>query len=167
MTTIFAFFGLNLVAFAGDAYAPKLEAPSNIKEGTPEYLGVMILKSSVVPPKTAVNIPPYPGAKIIQTTQGMEMEINGEKQKCYPYIKMLSKDDGEKIVSFYKEKLKGYKYLDKFGGMIKVFWQGGDDFNPMDMDQRCKTVALQVSDGSIFKELMPDVKSVIEITYKN
>jgi hypothetical protein len=159
-------FGVVFIAHAEELFAPKLKVPSNIEEGTPEYLGVMVLKAAVVPSKSSVGIQPYPNAKIIQTTEGMEMEINGNKLKCYPYIKMLSTDDGDKIISFYKGNLNGYKYMDKFGGMIKVFWKGGDDFNPIDVGQRCKSVSVQVSEGSLYKELLPEVQSVIEITYK-
>lgn len=159
-------FGMVLTAHADEPFAPILKAPSNIKEGTPEYLGVMMLNAAVAPSKSSVGIPPYPDAKIIQTTEGMQMEINGNMEKCYPYIKMLSNEDGDKIISFYKDRLEGYKYMNKFGGMIKVFWKGSDDFNPMDMDQRCQSVAVQVSDGSLHKDLMPEVQSVIEITYK-
>ncbi|MGD2270217.1 MAG: hypothetical protein PVI06_07455 [Desulfobacterales bacterium] len=166
ISSVIILFGLSLISQADEPYAPKLKAPSNIKEGSPAYLGVVMLKSAEVPPKSSVGIPPYPGALIIQTTKGMEMEIRGNKQTCYPYIKMLSSDDGDTVISFYKEKLKGYKYVNQFGGMIRVFWQGNEDFNPMDMDQRCTTVAVQVSDGDIYKELMPDVKSSIEITYQ-
>lgn len=168
--TIFAFlfiflFGLNETVAADEPFAPKLIAPANIEEGSPEYLGVMMLKAAVVPLKSAVGVPPYSGALIIQANDGLEMESNGVKQKCFPHIKMLSKDDGGKIISFYKKSLNGYRYMEKFGGMIRVFWKGSDDFNPIDIDQTCKTEMVGVSDASLFKELMPDAKSVIEITY--
>lgn len=158
-------FGFAVTVSADEPFAPKLKVPTNIEEGSPEYLGVMMLKAAVVPLKSAVGLPPYPGALIIQANDGLEMESNGVKQKCFPHIKMLSKDDGDKIISFYKKSLNGYKYMEKFGGMIRVFWKGSDDFNPMDIDQTCKTAIIGVSDASLFKELMPDAKSVIEITY--
>ncbi len=103
--------------------------------------------------------------KNYQTTRGTESTINGKKQRCYPYIKMLSPDDGDNIISFYKERLKGYKYMDTFGGMIRVFWKGADEFNPLDMDQRCRMVTVQIFDGKNFKALMPKATSVIELTY--
>ena len=87
-------FGLTAIAAADEPFAPKLKAPSNIKEGSPEYLGVMMINSAVVPSKSAVDVKPYPGALIIQANEGLEMEINGVKHKCYPYIKMLSEYPG-------------------------------------------------------------------------
>ena len=168
--TIFAIiliflFGYAVTVTADEPFAPKLKVPTNIKEDSPEYFGVMMLKAAVVPLKSAVGVPPYSGALIINASEGMEMEINGVKQKCLPNIQMLSKDDGDKIISFYKNSLSGYKYMDKFDGMIRAFWKGRDDFNPMDINQTCNTAAVSVSDASLFKDLMPDAKSVIQITY--
>jgi hypothetical protein len=155
------------ISYAGEPYAPKLTPPEGIKPGTPDYLGVMMINNAQVPDRASVEVPPYPEAKIIQANKGTEMTANGQKYHCLNYMKMLSTDDGEKIASFYKGKLKGYNFKNEFGGMIRVFWKGADDVNTMDITQMCTTPNMVIT-GPLdsYKKMMPGVQSVIEIGYK-
>lgn len=70
----------------------------------------MGINAAVVPEKSAVKVPPYPGARVLQTTSGFKMTIKEKKVTCLPTIKLLSTDPVDKVVVFYKEKLKGYRY---------------------------------------------------------
>lgn len=151
-------------AYGGEAFAPKVPVPSGIKEGSPESMDEMIIQSSVVPDRSAVGVPPYPGAKIFQARGTMKMEVNDETVSCLPYIKLYTTDPKEKVVAFYKDKIKDFHFKSQFGGLVNLFWMGPDKINAMDMTQLCSTPNVSITDGSL--DLMSGSKTVIEITYK-
>lgn len=151
---------------AAAPFAPVLDPPKNIQAGSPASIGAAVLKSVKVPDRSAVNVPPYPGAKIIQTQGFRSMTANGKKINCLHYIKLLSKDDGAAIQAFYKKNLPGYHSENKFGGMIRVLWDGPKNFNSMDITQACRTPNVLITGAAgTYDDLMPGAKTVIEITY--
>ena len=101
---------VSTAAIAGEPYAPKVKAPTGIEPFSVEDFTVMGINAAVVPEKSAVKVPPYPGVRVLQTTSGFKMTIKEKKVTCLPTIKLLSTDPVDKVVVFYKEKLKGYRY---------------------------------------------------------
>lgn len=154
-------------AVGGEPYAPKVEPPAGIKVGTPEYLGVMSINAAQVPHRSSVGVPPYPGARIVMTRGTSKMKANDVEYTCLQYLKMYAPDDGEKVASFFKEKLTDYKFKSEFGGMIRAFWKGPDDINTLDITQMCTTPNVLITEATDSeRKLMPGAKSVIEIGYE-
>lgn len=128
-------------------------------------MGQMIIKGSNVPDRTAVNIPPYPGAVIMQTADAGAMQLNGKD--ALPYIKMLTADDMDKVVAWYQDKLSSYYYQKQgFAGMfIHIFWKEKGDYQMFDVEARMLNENVGISDGAIHKDDYPQSKTVIEISY--
>ncbi len=157
------------VAFAGGPYAPKVDVPKNVGPNDPQMMSVMTINAAKVPDKSAVEIPPYPGARVFQTNDASEMMVNDKTYKTLPYIKLLSTDPPDKIVAWYKKQLKGYTYEDVFGTSW-VFWKGKGKFNGLDIRQRMTIQNVGISEAIAamgYDKDMKGTKSVIEITYKS
>lgn len=167
MITIFL-FGVVFSVFAGDPYAPKADVPKNVSQDDPQMMSIMMINAAKVPERSAVEIPPYQGARVFQTKDASEMTMNNKKYKTLPYIKLLSIDPPEKIVAWYKEQLKGYTYEDVFGSSW-VFWKGKGKFNGLDMRQRTTIQNVTISKAIAamgYDKDMKGTKSVIEVTYE-
>lgn len=143
-----------------EPYADKVKITSNTSP-----IGQMMIKASIVPERSAVNIPPYPGAVILQTAAPGAMKMNDKD--ALPYIKLLTADDMDKVVAWYKDKLSTYYYQKQgFAGMfIHVFWKEKGDYQMFDVEARMLNVNVGISDGAIHKDDYPQVKTVIEIAY--
>mgnify|MGYP005843325123 CR=1 FL=1 len=147
---------------AAAPYADKIEVTSITSP-----ISKMIIKAAKVPDRSSVGIPCYPGAKIFQTRDKGEVEINGQRHKTLAYIKLLSTDPVDKIVAWYKEQLKEYTYEDAFG--MSVFWKGKGKFNGLDMRQRMTIQNVGISpaiDAMGYDKDMKGARSVIETTYE-
>jgi hypothetical protein len=94
------------------------------------------------------------------------MEVNDDTIMTLPSITLATEDEQAKVVSFYKEKLKEWKYKNSFD-MFDIFWDGPDEFNNMDMTQGM-TIPNLVVFGSTDGEpnFMPEAKTAITIVYK-
>lgn len=149
------------LAIAGP-YAEKVKITSNT---TP--MGQMVIMDSKVPDQTTVGLPPYPGAVIFQTRGAGTMNVNGKDSKSLPYIKLLTSDDMDKVVAWYKDKLSSYYHQKQsFAGMsTHVFWKEKGDYNMFDINARMVNENVGISDGAIHKDDYPKAKTMIEITY--
>lgn len=164
MVTVMLFLcGLAYSGHAGGPYAPRVDLPKNA-----DPMSSMTVNAARIPDRSAVGIPPYPGARVFQTRDAGEMTVNGEKYKTLPYIKLLSVDPSDKIVAWYKKHLQGYTYQDVFG-MSWVFWKGKKKFNGLDMTRRSTIENIGISRATAamgYDRDMKGTKSVIEVTYE-
>lgn len=163
MVTSFLVLAVSATAIAGEPYAPKVKAPTGIKPFSIEDFDVMGINAAVVPEKSAVEIPPYPGARVLSTISEFKMTINKKKVTCLSSIKLLSTDPVDKVVAFYKEKLKEYRYKSMWDGMINFFWIGGKDDNMLDIKKACVTLYISISSAD--SKMMPKAKTEIQLTY--
>jgi hypothetical protein len=148
-----------------EPYAPKVDVPNDAAKNS---LSVMVINAAIVPEKSAVGIPAYPGARVCQTKTAGEMRANDKKYQTFPYIKLLSTDPPDKIVAWYKDQLEEYTYEDVFG-VAWVFWRGEGTFNGMDIRQRMTVENVGISQAIAamgFDEVMQGTKSIIEIAYE-
>lgn len=153
-------------AIAGEPYAPKVDVPKNV--GPESQMSAMIINAAQVPDKSAVEIPPYPGARVFQTRQAGEMTANDKKIKTLPYIKLLSTDPQDKIVAWYKKQLKGYTAEDVFGTGW-MLWKQKGKFNALDIRDTMTHQNVYISKAIAafgYDKDMKGTKSVIEITYE-
>ena len=149
------------VVHADEPYAPKVEIPNN---ADPNSLAAMVVNAAKIPDKSEVEIPTYPGARVVQTKNTDGSGTSGE----LPYIKLLSTDPPDKIVAWYRSQLKGYTYEDVFS-VAWVLWKGEGKFNGMDIRQRMAIQNVGISEAMAamgYDEFMKGAKSVIEVTYE-
>lgn len=76
-----------------------------------------------LPSKNEVNIPIYPGAKLVEYQKG----YTDEKLKVLPEIVLVSPDPVKKIESWYSNKLKGWNFIKEHD----VFEQPGKKIDVM------------------------------------
>ncbi len=148
---------------AEEPFAPKIKLPEKIEN---RANWVTLVDSWKVPSKEEVGLPVYPGAFIVALMQGGPIEVNDDTLVMLPLITMATVDDQAKVVSFYKEKLKDWKYKNTFD-MFDIFWDGPDEFNNIDMTQGMtipNIVVFESTDGE--PNFMPEAKTAITIVYK-
>ena len=144
-------------------FAPKVNPPKKMSNRS---YWVKTMSEWEVPSTEEVGAPAYPGALIVQLNGPTQIESNGEKLATLPIIILESEDEPAKVAAFYKEKLTGWKYENKFG-MFDVFWKGGEDFNFMDIDQAATRVNIIIQEPikSDPDRMMPTSKARIQIVY--
>lgn len=120
------------------------------------------VKSMKVPEASAVPVAAYPGAKASAANAGMNATANGKSIQGLPTVVLATKDGIENVVAFYKGKLKGWKYMEKYGSY--VFWRGADSYNMMDMNQSMTTENVTIV--GMAHPSMPGSKTTMTIVYK-
>lgn len=129
-----------------ESYAP-LALP---KEGSKADVGQIEITKNNVPEKEAVEAPPYPNARIIGAGPASEMKVGGVTRRILPMVTLVSKDEVEKVVAFYKKKLEGWNYAHEYG-MFHVFWKGTKEQKNMTAPE-VPTVVITDTDGSAANE---------------
>lgn len=144
-----------------EPYAPKVKITANTSP-----IARAFIEAAKVPDKSAIVIPAYPGAVALQTRALGEMTVNGKPY--LPYIKLLTSDPVDKVVSWYKKKLPSWYYqkLEFFGTYSHRFWKVKGDYGMMDMDSLGTIPNVVISDGKQHADVYPPVKTMIEITYQ-
>jgi len=119
-----------------------------------------------VPTKDEVGIPPYPGAVISSVSAPREDTLKFKKE-ILPFVILVSKDNPEKVIDYYKKKLTkagGWNYNDEY----KTFVKGPPGSS---LTGFVPAVAIRDETGENFdlvhvdQDLKNRLKSRIEITY--
>lgn len=153
-------------ALAGEPYAPKVSLPDKNHEDYAYWeFKIGPLKA---PGRDEVPIPPYPGARVMWVSPTGTRTARGET-RVNPRITLITPDGRDKVVAFYKERLKGWKYKEEPGH--DLFWDDGEYFSPMmaDAHKRSSVVLFDIGGPlALLQELvvMPDAKTKIDVTYK-
>ena len=155
-------FGASIV-IAGDPFAPKINVPEDIDN---RDMWVQMANSWEVPSKAAVGFPAYPGSFIVALAPAGTVISNDDTLKTLPSLTLVTEDEQAKVVAFYKDALKDWKYKNSYD-MFDIFWIGPDDFNNMDVSQ-AMTIPNLVVFESITGEpnFMPEAKTAITIVYE-
>jgi hypothetical protein len=153
----------SITILAEEPFAPKIDLPEKMEN---RKIWVDIVESWNVPSKAEVGLPAYPGAFIVTLMESKEVIMNDDTLISLPSMTLATTDDQAKVVSFYKEKLKDWKFKNSYD-MFDIFWIGPDEFNNMDMSQ-AMTIPNIVIFGSTKGEpnFMPEAKTAITIVYK-
>ena len=144
-----------------EPFAPKVSLKEHLKPGTLAYLAARQLKSVKVPDRKDVGLPPYPGARVRMVFKQGQMRI-GDSIECLPMIRLLSTDMPDRVVEFYKKRLKGYRYVRYWTSHL--FYRGlKKDYIEVISD--CTTQHIFIDRLNTRDPLMPEAKTVIEIYY--
>jgi len=152
----------------GEPFAPKVDVPKNGKPGIIDILAVMQVNAAVVPDTAAVGVPPFPGARIVQTASAQSATVNGKKINCLPLVKLVSAARQDEVIAFYKSEAKGYQFRKILGGILNAFWKDREKFNPLSFSEICTTPNILISEiGPGSKNtLMSSAVTDIQIVYK-
>jgi len=148
-----------------DAYAHMLAVPTELPDDPGAPMLVMMMEKSVVPSTSEVNVPVYPGAKIMTAIGPVEMTSNGEKMITYPSLAMLSADETADVMAFYQKRLPRWKHHDFYGS--HSFWNGPEDSNPLDITGRFSLVSVvPLSESDSAREMWPEMRTRIDVRYE-
>jgi hypothetical protein len=113
--------GRTSMVSAGDAFAPKVEIPADARDHDRG-----LVENSVVPSRSAVGVPAYPGSRVLRTTRGMREGGDGEPEiEILPSVTLLAEADPETVAAWYAENLEGWKRESQMGMTF---------FHPEDVD---------------------------------
>jgi hypothetical protein len=153
---IILFFG----GFTQAQYAPWAKLSSNASKDISS-------RKYPVPTKEEVGIPPYPGA-FISSVSAPSTDTTKYTQEVLPFVILVSTDNPDNIVAFYKRNLtkeKGWTYSEEYRTFVKGKTGSAlTGFVP--------TVSIRDEDGENFDLVYVDeglktrLKTRIEITYK-
>ncbi len=116
--TIIAVSLFSLLLYAQEAYAPWADLKDDMPDGAAISYENMKLNT---PEKNMVELPAYPGARIIATSQENESVSESRKPRLAT-VTLISNDPVEKIKGFYKDLIteyRGWHWDDK----IKIFYK--------------------------------------------
>ncbi len=104
---------------AQDKYAPWAELKQDIPEGVRNSYENM---KQNTPDRNMIDLPPYPGARIIETSQSTQ-SVDDSKNPVLPTVTLISNDPSDKIINVYKEIIKDFPkwHWDK---NIRIFYKG-------------------------------------------
>ncbi len=81
-----------------------------------------------------------------------------------PGMILLSSDELDVVLAFYKEKLAGWQYQDFYG--IHTFWDGPEGSNPLDIMAGYSMLSLDtIEEGEVQRLLWPEMRTKIDMMY--
>ncbi len=164
---LLALAALSILAVASESAAQRRpyarKAPIPADPPNDPFLNVEInsVTNAIVPSRTEVEAPPYPGAVIIRSIPPRNLSARGERYTTLPVLVLVTPDEPERVIAYYEEMLSNWS-----GQEIRLahyFWLGGPDFDPLQMSGKVTPSVQVIQAGDI--RLVPDAKSEIHVRY--
>lgn len=118
LSIITAVLLFSIVTYAQNAYAPWTDLKPDLPDGVAINYENMKLNT---PDKNMVELPAYPGAKIIATSDASESVDESQKPRLAT-VTLVSSDPAEKIIGFYKDLITEYKGW-HWDAKMKIFYK--------------------------------------------
>ncbi|NIO43244.1 MAG: hypothetical protein GTO41_25675 [Burkholderiales bacterium] len=151
-------------AMPAGGYAPKLTMPKKRPDHVEVPLAEMFLNSAQVPAAENVNIPVYPGVKIVSTMAGGQFDSSSGAGVQLPGMVLLSSDELGSILAFYQDKLAGWQHEEFYG--IHTFWDGPEGSNAMDITAGYSMLTLgEIEEDDVLRLLWPEMRTKIDMMY--
>lgn len=145
-------------------YAAKLTMPKKLPDHDEVPLAEMFLKAAQVPAAADVNIPAYPDARIVSSMGAMQYSGSSGEGQSLPGMVLLSSDELDAVLAFYKDKLAGWQYQDFYG--VHTLWNGPEGSNALDMTAGYSTLSLsEIKADDVFRALWPEMRTKIDVVY--
>lgn len=166
LTVVWAALALLLAssnrAYGQRPYAPKAPVPDAAAADAFLAMEIRSVESAVVPIRSEVEAPPYPGAVIIRTTPSVERTREGTTFETLPVIVLVTLDSIDVVIAFYKERLPRWMHAEMLS--TNYFWLGNEEFHPF-ARSGLTTPSLEVREARLSK-LLPDARTEIHVRYK-
>lgn len=146
------------------ASSPYAEKPLISVEVDNSFLAASI-KKSIVPDAGLLNVPIYPGAKVINSFAGVK-KTDGTFKRL-PFLELVSTDSYDQVLGFFKEKLPGWKqggfntavyFAEK--GKVNIFKPESSHVGVHDV-----TKYFRENEQKDLQQIVPGAKSLIKIFY--
>lgn len=110
---------LSVPGYAQDAYAPWAQLKQKLPDGVSISYENMKLNT---PDKSMVQMPAYPGAKIVATSNESE-SIDDSQKPALATITLISSDPADKVIGVYKDLITDYPGW-HWDANLKMFYKG-------------------------------------------
>jgi hypothetical protein len=156
--------GLTLLCLStivsAEPFAPRANVPVEVAN---TYLG-KTAHDSAIPTEKRVGIPTYPGAVVIRT---FAVDKRPTTYKGLPVVEMISADDYQTVVDFYKKKLPSWRNAELVSAYY--FAQNGhlNFFKPAEPHvgiHKMKTYFLD-SDRKTLRKMLPGAQTLIKVFF--
>ncbi len=104
--------------FAQDKYASWAELKQDIPEGVRNSYENM---KENTPDRDMIELPPYPGARIIETSQSTQ-SVDESKNPVLPTVTLISNDPSDKIINVYKDIIQDFPQW-HWDNNIRIFYK--------------------------------------------
>ena len=111
--------GGSFFTYAQTPYAEWAKLKEDIPEGAVNSFENM---KQNTPERNWIDLPPYPEAKIINTSQSTQ-SIDDSKNPELPTVTLISNDPAEKIINVYKDLIQDYPKW-RWDGNVRIFYKG-------------------------------------------
>ena len=116
---LFIMIGGTFFTYAQTPYAQWAQLKEDIPDGAANSYENM---KQNTPERNWIDLPPYPGAKIIHTSQSTQ-SIDDSQNPELPTVTLISSDPAEKVISVYKDLIQDYPKW-RWDNNVKIFYKG-------------------------------------------
>lgn len=111
--------GAAFITYGQIPYAKWAQLRENIPDGAANTYENM---KQNTPERNWIDLPPYPGAKIIHTSQSTQ-SIDDSQNPELPTVTLISSDPADKVISVYKDIIQDYPQW-RWDNNIRIFYKG-------------------------------------------
>ena len=157
---LFIFFASVSINVAAEPFAPRPQIPDDV----PESYQVQSARDSVIPEAASVGIPAYPGAVIIRT---FAVNERPPKYEGLPIIELISTDDYETVIAFYKKKLATWKDAELLSAYYFAQYGNINFFKPEEPHVGIHKMEnyYRSGDKALLRKLLPGAQTLIKVFY--
>ncbi len=145
---------------SAEPFAPR----PNIPVGIADSYTVQSARDSVIPEAARVGIPSYPGAVIIRT---FAVNERPPKYEGLPIIELISTDDYETVIDFYKKKLPSWRNAELMSAYYFAQFGNLNFFKPEEPHVGIHKMEnyYRAGDKELLRKLLPGAQTLIKVFY--
>jgi hypothetical protein len=159
---LFLFSGLMILSAnsAAEPFAPRPQIPADVTDA----YQAKSARDSVIPDAAKVGVPAYPGAVIIRT---FAINERPPKYTGLPIIELISADDYETVIAFYKKQLASWKDAELLSAYYFAQHGNINFFKPEEPHVGIHKMEnyYRSGDKELLRKLLPGAQTLIKVFY--
>ena len=154
----FLSYPVNILAV--EPYATRPAIPAAVAEN---YLAVAA-RDSVIPGRTRVGIPVYPGAVVIRT---YAVEKRPAKYEGLPIVELITADDYQTVIDFYKKQIPDWRNAELLSAYYFAQHGNINFFKPEEPHVGIHKIESYYRDGDkeVLQKLLPGAQTLIKVFF--
>jgi hypothetical protein len=147
-------------AAMAEAFAPRAAVPADLAD---TYQG-KTARDSVIPEQARVAIPAYPGAVVIRT---FAIDTRPPKYEGLPIIELISADDYQQVVDFYKKQLPSWRGAELLSAYYFAQFGNINFFKPEEPHVGIHVLEnyYRAGEKERLRKMLPGAKTLIKVFY--
>lgn len=157
---LFLCLSLASMTVAAEPFASRPQIPADIGDS----YQAQSARDSVIPDAARVGIPAYPGAVIIRT---FAVDKRPPKYEGLPIIELISTDDYETVIAFYKERLPSWRNAELMSAYYFAQFGNLNFFKPEEPHVGVHKMEnyYRAGDKALLRKLLPGAQTLIKVFY--